>query len=161
MAHGNAQVDPEGRFLFDGLSEPTVNVFVAGNGENRDWTYRAAELVKLVPGVTTEVTIELIRGVAVEGTVVAEESGVPIEGATLGVYGPFRPKSNNTTVATKTDAKGRYRYRLPSGDTHFFVMDLPRGFTYLPSKGSTQTVIIPDEVLTFEVPPIGLRPLAK
>ena len=41
-------------------------------GENHDWTYRAAEDVKLTPGVTTEVAIELIRGVEVEGSVVLE-----------------------------------------------------------------------------------------
>ena len=117
-------------------------------------------MVKLTPGVTAEVTIELIRGVLVEGTVVAKESGVPLEGAQLGVYGPFRPRSSAATVGAKTDASGRYRYRLPSGETYLYVMGPPNGFTRLPDEGSSRTVTIPEGTLKFEVPPIELAPAA-
>ncbi len=69
---GGARTDVDGKFTFDGMSEGTINVFVHGEGENSDWTYRAANDVELKPGATTEVAIELIRGVAVEGSIVVQ-----------------------------------------------------------------------------------------
>ena len=98
----------------------------------------------MTPGVTSEVTIELIRGVEVEGTVVAQGTGTPVEGAQVGVYGPFRPRTSAMTIGAMTDARGRYHYRLPSGETYFYVMGPPDGFTRLSGEGSSRTVTIPD-----------------
>jgi hypothetical protein len=150
------QTDAEGRFTFDGLNEGTVNVFVHGDGGNRDWTYRAAQDVNLAPGATSEVTIELIRGVEVEGTVVAQGTGAPVEGAQVGVYGPFRPRTGAMTTGATTDAQGRYRYRLPSGESYFYVIGPPSGFTRLSGERSSRTVTIPDRALRHRVPPIEL-----
>ncbi len=150
--------DSEGRFGFDGLFEGTVNVFVHGDGENRTWTFRAAKDVNLVPGETTEVTLELIRGIEIEGTVVAQGTGAPLEGAQAGVYGPFRPKTGAATIGAKTDARGRYHYYLPSGETYFYVMGPPSGFTTLANEGSSRTVTIPDGVSNYQVPPLELAP---
>src|SRR5262249_3487714 len=138
------ETDAEGRFTIDGLYEGTINVFVHGDGENKEWTYRAAEDVALTPGRTTEVTIELIRGVEVEGTVIAEGTGAPVEGAQLGVYGPNRPRTGAMTTGARTDAAGRYHYRLPPGETRFYVSGSPAGFTGLPNEGSSRTVTIPE-----------------
>ncbi len=154
----NVRTDDDGRFTFDGLSEGTVNVFVQGDGENKTWTYRAAKDVTLTPGATAEVTLDLIRGVEVEGTVVARGTGTPVEGADVGVYGPFRPRTSAMTTGAKTDARGRYRYRLPSGETYFYAMGPPKGFTRLPNDGSSRTVTIPDGVPSYEVPPIEIAP---
>jgi hypothetical protein len=148
----------DGRFAFDGLNEGTVNLFVHGDGENRDWTYRAAQDVNLTPGVTCEVTLELIRGVAVEGTVLERGTGAPVEGAQVGVYGPFRPRTGAMTTGAGTDARGRYRYRLPTGETYFYVMGPPNGFARLSGAASSRTVRIPDGASRYEVPPIELAP---
>ena len=59
--------DADGRFTFNGLDEGTINVVIHGDGENKDWTYKAAADVPLRSGETADVTIELIRGVEVEG----------------------------------------------------------------------------------------------
>jgi hypothetical protein len=150
------QTDADGRFTFDGLNEGTINVFVHGDGENKDWTYRAAKDVNLTPGATSAVTLELIRGVEVEGTVVARGTGAPVEGAQVGVYGPFRPRTGAMTTGATTDAQGRYRYRLPSGETYFYIMGPPNGYTRLPGEGSSRTVTIPDGVLSYVVPPFEL-----
>jgi protocatechuate 3,4-dioxygenase beta subunit len=150
------RTDADGRFVFDGLNEGTINVFVQGDGENKDWTYRAAQDVGLKPGKTSEVTIELIRGVHVEGTVVAQGTDKPVEGAQLGVYGPFRPRTSAMTTGATTDARGRYHYRLPSGQTYLYVMGPPNGFTRLSGEGSSRTVTIPDGASRYEVPPIEL-----
>jgi protocatechuate 3,4-dioxygenase beta subunit len=152
----DARTDADGRFAFDGLNEGTVNVFVHGDGENKDWTYRAAKDVVLTPGATSEVTLELVRGVDVEGTVVTQSTGAPVEGAQLGVYGPHRPRTGAMTTGARTDARGRYHYRLPSGETYFYVMGPPGGYSKLAGEGSSRTVKIPDGASRYEVPPIEL-----
>ncbi len=149
-------VNPEGRFTFDGLAEGTVNVFVHGKGENKTWTYRAAKDVKLTPGATSEITLEIISGVEVEGTVVVKGTATPVYGAEVGVYGPFRPKTGGMTTGAGTDAKGRYHYLLPSGETYFYVMGPPEGYTRLSNERSSRTVTIPEGASRFEVPPIEL-----
>ena len=133
---GGTRTDIEGGFTIDGLSEGTINVFVHGEGENSEWTYRAASDVKLTLGVTSELVIELIRGVEVAGLVVERGSKTPLLGAQVGVYGPFRPRSGAMTTGATTDGSGRYRYRLPSGETYFYVMGPPHGFTRLSGEGS-------------------------
>ncbi len=155
---GGVRTDVDGRFILDGLSEGTINVFVHGEGENTEWTYRAASDVELKPGVTAEVSIELIRGVAVEGTVLVHGTNTPLQGARVGVYGPFRPRSGAMTTGATTDANGRYRYRLPAGETYFYVMGAPKGFTRLDEEESSRTVTIADTALSFAVPPIAVAP---
>ena len=102
------------------------------------------------------VLIELIKGVEVEGTVVAQGTGQPVQGVELGVYGPYRPKSGAGTRSTKTDSTGHYHYRLPSGETYFYVMGPPAGYTSLPQEGSSRTVTIPEGVTRYKVPPIAI-----
>ncbi len=114
--------DQDGRFTIDRLSEGTINIFVHGDGENETWTYRAANDVALKPAATADVEIELIRGVEVEGKVFTQQTGKPVDGARVGVYGLFRPRSGGATLGATTDADGRYRYRLPTGETYFYVM---------------------------------------
>jgi hypothetical protein len=157
---GSVEVDAEGRFVFDGLAEGTVNVFVHGKGENDTWTYRAAKDVNLTPGKISDVALELIRGVEVEGTVVEQRSGSPLEGVELGVYGPFRPRSGAMTTGVKTDSSGRYHYRLPAGESFFYVMGHPDGFNSLPDGKSTRTVKIPEGAVQFKIPMIELIPPA-
>lgn len=148
----------DGRFVIDGLSGGTINVFVHGEGEGETWTYRAAKDVSLKSGAAAEVAFELIRGVDVEGKVVAQGAGTPVGGATVGVYGPYRPRSSSATRGAKTDPEGRYRYRLPPGETYFYVMGPPSGFTKLTGDGSGQTVTIPDGVTRYDVPPLEVAP---
>jgi hypothetical protein len=158
---GTVPVDKDGRFTFDGLGEGFACVYVHGAGENEQWTYRAAKDVALILGKTTEVTLELIRGVEVGGTVTERVTGKPIEGADIGVYGPFRPLSQGMTHGARTDATGRFRYRLPSGETNFYVMGPPDGFKSLLSAGSFHNVPIPEGIPIFELPPIELAVTVK
>jgi hypothetical protein len=133
-----------------------VNVFVDGTGEREIWTYRAAHDVALKPGETAEVAFELIRGVEVEGKVVARGGGDPVKAALVGAYGPHRPRSGAATIAATTDAQGRYHYRLPPGETYLYVMGPPTGYARLADEGSSRTVTIPEGVARFEVPPLEI-----
>lgn len=150
------QTDASGHFGFESLAVGTINVFVHGDGENDTWTYRAGQDVALAAGKTSEVVIELIRGVEVEGSVVAQGTRTPVENARVGVYGPFRPRSGPMTTGAVTDESGHFRYRLPAGETYFYMMNPPSGYTTLPNGGSTRTVTIPEDAARFEVPPITL-----
>jgi RNA polymerase sigma factor (sigma-70 family) len=142
--------DSDGRFAFDGLGEGTVDITVRGPGSLRTWTYRRAEDVSLTPGATSEVTIELLRGIEAEGTVVAQGTGAPVAGARVTV------SSINGMTHKVTDDRGRYRYRVPSGKVSFHVVGTPRGFQTLPRGQSNRTVTVPEGAASFRVPPIVL-----
>ena len=155
---GVTRTDAEGRFTFDGLEDGTINIYTSGGEPDSSWTYRAAQDVELKSGWTRTALIELIRGVEVEGKVLDQTTGRPIQGAEIGVYGPFRPRSSAATEDAKTDAKGRYHYRLPPGETYFYVMGSPPGYARGPDKESSRTLTIPGGATRFEVPPILLVP---
>ena len=109
----------------------------------------------LKSGQTTEVTIELIRGVQVEGQVVDAETGKPLAGVDVGVYGPIRPRSGAAIVSTVTDREGWYRFRLPPGETYFYPRGpYPPGY---PRHQGGRTVNIPADAREFQVPKIEIR----
>ncbi|WP_337176928.1 carboxypeptidase regulatory-like domain-containing protein [Paludisphaera sp.] len=149
---GEAPVDADGRFMLDGLEAGSVNVFVGGEGEAASWTYRAVENLPLELGRDADATIELIEGVEVSGLVTTEDDR-PIPGAKVAVYGPLRPRSGAATISRPTDADGRYRFRLPAGETYFYIFSLPEGDARGAERGH-RTVTIPDGVARFEVPPL-------
>jgi hypothetical protein len=158
VAMPNITTGTDGRFVIDGMYDGTVNIFVYGKGEGKTWTYAAAKDVALKSGETADVTIELIRGVEVEGTVVDKATGKPVEGAEMGVYGPFRPHTSGMTRGSKTGADGRYHYLLPPGETLLYVMGPPAGYLPLPGHVSDQTVTIPEDAVRFTVPPLEVVP---
>jgi hypothetical protein len=153
----NLVTDERGRFTIDGLNEGTINVFVRGPGEGELWTYRAARDVALKSGVTSDAPIELISGVEVEGKVLIEETATPVEGVDVGVYGPYRPRSGAAVQAVKTDASGRFRFRLPPGETYQYVRGSGSNFNSLPDNGSSKDFTVPEGVAAFEAPLLKVR----
>jgi RNA polymerase sigma factor (sigma-70 family) len=150
-----AQTDAGGRFEFAGLGEGTANIFLTDQPNDGPWTYRAAADTALKPGQPTEVTIELIRGVQVEGLVVVAETGEPLAECDVALYGPIRPRSGAAVVSTRTDKEGRYRFRLPPGETYFYPRGpFPPGYPRFPGG---LTVAIPADVTEFQVPKIEVR----
>jgi hypothetical protein len=115
------------------------------------WTYRAIDNLALHPGKTNEVTIELIEGVLVEGKVAEAGTGKPIVGISVGMYGPARPRSGAAIMSTKTDDQGRYRFRLPPGNTYLYISSGGQG-----PRGS-QSVVIPSNAKSFTAPTIEVR----
>lgn len=151
------RTDAEGRFLFDGLDEGMANIFLMNHPNDGPWTYRAAADVVLKAGQTTEVMIELIRGVQVEGQVVDAGSGQPVKGVGVGLYGPIRPRSGAAILGTTTGDDGRYRFRLPPGET-FFYLTGPAPAKYGGFPEGDQIVTIPENAREFTVPAIQIRP---
>lgn len=149
-------VGEDGQFEIVNLDEGVVNVMVHGDGSTERWTFRAGKDIPLIPGKTSEVAIELIPGVVAEGTVV-DEAGKPVEGAMVGAYGPMHPRSGAATRSETTDAKGRYRHRVPPGENYFYVMGSGDRFRPYKEEGSSRTVPIPGGVATFTLPPIAVE----
>ena len=158
-SHGiwaETKTDDEGQFEFGGLPEGTANIFLRNHPNDGPWTYRAAADTELRPGQRAVVTIELIRGVQVEGTVVDARNGNPVAEVGVGVYGPIRPRSGAAIVSAKTDTDGRYRFRLPPGQTEFYICG-PLPAEYGRRVGGWQTVAIPEGERDFTVPAIKIR----
>ena len=150
------KTDAEGRFEFTGLGEGNANIFLTDHPNDGPWTYRAAADTELRPGQTAKVAIELIRGVQVEGKVVDASNGNPVAEVGVGVYGPMRPRSGAAIVSAKTDNDGRYRFRLPPGQTDFYICG-PVPAEYDGRLDGGQTVEIPARTREFTVPAIEIR----
>jgi hypothetical protein len=151
---GIVRTDAEGRFVFDGLEEGPINIWVMEDHATVPWTYRAAGPIQLRSGWTKSALIELIGGVEIKGKVIVQGTGEPVKGVRIGVKGPLSPWGEAMDTSGTTDAEGRYRYRLPPGETSFYLLDDPPAFARVSDKESTRTVTIPDAVARFEVPPI-------
>ncbi len=158
-----AKTDATGHFEIDDLGAGSVNVFLKDHPAAGPWTYRAVDSADLVPGKATEVKIELIAGVTVEGKVEDENSGKGISGIMVGHYGPMRPHSGAAIVSARTDPEGRFRFRLPPGRTKFYISGAVPGYpnpvSQRTSPDSVQEVNIPDKVRDYEVPTLMVRPL--
>ncbi|MDR3636352.1 MAG: sigma-70 family RNA polymerase sigma factor [Isosphaeraceae bacterium] len=146
-----AKTDSAGRFEFVGLPEGGGNIFLVEHPNDGPWTYRAIDNLSLHPGKTSEVTIELIEGVLVDGKVVEIGTGDPVPGIFIGMYGPARPDSGAAIMSTKTDAKGLYHFRLPPGKTRFYTAGGP------PWSYAGRDVVIPDDANTFSVPDLKVK----
>ncbi len=145
---GETITDKGGRFVFDDMDEGPVNILIPSNTRNdiRPWTYRAVEVAPVL-GETRQAEIELIRGVEVEGVVLAPKTGQPAAGASVGAYGPANPRSGSAIAYTRTDERGRFRFRLPPGENHVYVMD------YLSGK-PTLTVNLPADRDRIQLEPL-------
>ncbi len=146
-----------GEYNFTGLAEGTANIFLTDHSNDGPWTYRAAADTVLRPGRMTEITIELIRGAQVEGRVIDARNGNPVAEVGVGVYGPMRPPGGAAIISAKTDNEGRYRFRLPPGQTTFYICGpVPAGYDGGLNGG--HTVDVPAGTREFTVPAIEIRP---
>ncbi|HLJ95276.1 MAG TPA: carboxypeptidase regulatory-like domain-containing protein [Gemmataceae bacterium] len=155
--------DASGRFTFAGLPDGNFTLQLELPADNSLYTLRSAPSVTLHSRTTAAVEMELIEGVVVEGRVVTSESGKPVAGAEVGVYGPAQPKTSHSRLRVETDRNGRYRFRLPPGRTEFFLLGLPKGFSAGPRDEQLRSVVIPGGVGAFSGPTltvVATTPLA-
>jgi beta-lactamase regulating signal transducer with metallopeptidase domain len=159
MMFGEATTDEKGQFAMGGFAEGTCNIMLRNNAADAPWTYRAIQDAKLQPGRASMVTIELIEGVLVSGSVVNQWAH-PIKGVSVGMYGPMRPRSGAAIAHDVTDEFGKYSMRLPPGETYFYVSGCPEGFTILREAQGAETghlVVIPDSEKSSKIPAILIK----
>jgi RNA polymerase sigma factor (sigma-70 family) len=145
-----SRTDAEGRFEMRGLPAGKCNIFLYNQPSDGAWAYRAIDSLPLHPGETAEATLELIEGLLVEGQVVDADSGNPIAGTSVAMYGPARPHSGAAVLSAKTDEKGRYHFRLPPGATRFYLYSADQ-------VAPIQDVLIPGSSKIFTVPTLEAR----
>ncbi len=75
------QTNAQGQFSLRGLPEGGFRVRLDEARDGSEWIARAVPSVLLRPDSASEVEIELIKGVLVEGTVVTQGTGEPLAGA--------------------------------------------------------------------------------
>jgi hypothetical protein len=117
----DTRTDAYGHFEMLGLPEGGGNLFPYEHPSDGTWTYRAIDSLALHSGQTSNVTIELIEGVLVEGKVAEAVTQTPVVGISVGMYGPARPRSGAAIAIAKTDDRGMYRFRLPPGETSLYI----------------------------------------
>lgn len=121
---GAVVTGPDGRYRFGNLLTGEVNVIV-DDMENPapQWVGRALESVALQAGKVTRVAdITLEPGVLIQG-VVRDRAGKPLPKIQVGIYGPAHPMSSGWVQTAWSDANGRYRFRVPAGKQHIYLMD--------------------------------------
>ncbi len=117
----DAVSDDAGRYRIEGLCEGEYNVCL-DLGDDPEWTTVAHEGLKCTPGSVTEsVDFTLIRGGFVTGIVTNAATGEPMADRWVACYGPARPMSQGWCESTRTDAEGRYRFRLPPGQNRVYT----------------------------------------
>ena len=156
----DARTDADGRFIITGLGSHNVNVFPTGNPKDAMWTARAAQVTPR-PGKEVEAVIEVIEGVIVEGRIVTSDAERPAPGVGVGMYGPAAPETGAAILSATTDAQGRYRFRLPPGETYFYICGETPSFKRLPDDSSNRRVTIPEDAKTFTVPTIHVQKIDR
>jgi beta-lactamase regulating signal transducer with metallopeptidase domain len=151
--HKQAWTNSEGLFHFGGVPEGSYIVHMDDSPADALWTAKNAPAISVQTGATTDVQVELIEGVVVEGRVISSETGKPIPKAAVGGHGPARPERGHAIFRVKTDAEGRYRLRMPPGATEFFVQTPPPGYI----SSEHQSVVIPEDVKTLIGPTLAVR----
>jgi protocatechuate 3,4-dioxygenase beta subunit len=132
LGGGSAVTDGEGRYTVKQLVPGRYNVALDLRGElNRSWTAVAHEDVILNQGDHLKgVDFALIPGAVIAGQVTGQETGVPIAGVLVGVYGPAHPRSTGWVQNTETAADGSYFLRVPAGKQHLYLQGKwPAGFS--------------------------------
>jgi len=154
----DAAVDSEGRFAIDGLDEGLVDVYVWGRASDDPWAYHAALEVPSRSGEVTEVKIDLVRGVEVEGRVFVQGTKQPVQNAEVVGRELTHLQETGAGRSATTDAEGRYHFRLPPGKARLYIFGTPPGYTTQTDNVSGTTVTLPDGVLHFEAPPLEAVP---
>ena len=151
---GYAQTAPDGHFEFGGLDEGKANVYLSVDSKELLWTSRTVVDVELKAGGTTEVEIELIQGVRVEGQVLDADSGLPVAGVGVGIEDP----GGMLSVYNTTDKEGRYRFRIPPGRTVVYVCGpVPAEYPQTAQLEKTVEVEVPDIAREFTLPRLEIR----
>ena len=123
-AWGEAVTDADGRYAMGQMQSGVYNV-AANLSESLgiEVTARAHEGVRVAEGETvTGMDFELVPGTIVEGTVTLPD-GKPLVGTPVGIYGPAHPDTSAWVGMARTDARGRYRARVPAGAQRVYLMD--------------------------------------
>lgn len=154
-----AIADDEGYYEISRLSPGAYNVALNTEGElARLWTAQAREAVAVTTGENVQgVDLELIKGAAVTGRIVAKSTGAPLPDVgrmDVGIYGPAHPLSGGPVQLAEIAPDGSYFLRVPRGEQYLYLRGTPPPGFALPQKTTYKFRIKDGEtaVFDFELP---------
>jgi protocatechuate 3,4-dioxygenase beta subunit/peroxiredoxin len=139
---GEAVTDTAGRYHMKQLAAGTYNIALDLKGElAAKWTARAHEKAYVGAGEHRQgLDFTLIKGALLQGKVTAADTGEPVAGAYVGIYGPAHPRSGAWVQSLSTGPDGTFRHRVPEGQQYLYVSGPPAGFLPPPKRGHDLTV---------------------
>jgi len=137
-----AMTSADGSYRLSSLAAGIYNVMVDDPAGR--WVAAAREGVNLGKAQSTSVhDLTLTSGAMIEGTVTDSDTGKSLPGASIGSYGPHRPRSSAAIIGTHTDEKGHYRLRVAPGKSYVYVSGPPQG--YLRPEGGVDVTVAKGE----------------
>jgi hypothetical protein len=121
----HALADENGRFAIHGLPQTEFDLSIEDPKEL--WTFRPLEDLFVEPHKEPDLTLNMETGALVSGRVLDNE-GKPVQAA--GISAVADDKGGPGLSHDSTDARGRYRFRLPSGNASLYFNGLPDGLAY-------------------------------
>jgi hypothetical protein len=121
---GQATTDATGNYEIDRLPAGPYNVSVhLDEVKAEQLTAVAHEGVVTTEGrAVSGVDLALIPGSIVNGRV-ADESGKPMHGIYVGVYGPAHPESSGEVQMMLTKEDGSFQFHVPAGEQYVYIGD--------------------------------------
>lgn len=155
--------DEQGRYALKQMRPGTFNVAIGLTGDLAEsWTAVAYERFEIAEGQRfAGKDFQLIPGTLITGKVTDADTGKPLAGLSIGVYGPAHPKSGAWVQSSKTGADGMYRLRVPAGEQYVYLSSsAPEG--YLEPRVKSKVVKVTDAdgaTVDFALPPDPNPPL--
>jgi beta-lactamase regulating signal transducer with metallopeptidase domain len=160
------ETDAKGDFQFDGIWPGEIAIGAGDSEPDPRWTCRC-QVVNLGIDESAQVTLELIRGVLLEGILLEQKSRMPIPNAVVQVYSTARVVPGVQPSVVRTDERGAYQLRVPPGHTICIPVPSPARFRWPDNQFSFQDAgfMIPEGVERFQAPAVELiridEPAAK
>ncbi len=92
----------------------------------------------------------LVKGAVISGKVIAEDTGAPITGLFVSVYGPAHPQSSAGVQSMQTAPDGTYLLRVPDGKQYLYLSSLPPPGFLKPAKESQELTVRDGETVTVD-----------
>jgi hypothetical protein len=150
LGGGFTTPDAKGHYQFNRVRAGDYVVSMDPEISPSDWTAPAL-LVHLADGQNAVADMTLTHGGFVKGQVRDADSGKPIAGIHIGLYGPAKPRIAASILGADTDAQGNYAIRTPAGRQYVYVAQLmgnSPGPHFEPEVLDGQTTIV-----NFDLPP--------
>ena len=149
--------DDEGRFVVPAIAEGRLRFEFSELAEKTPVLPHIPPQLIVTGGHTRLIDVPLEKPILVRGTILTEDTRLPVAGARIIVSCAATPES---TVCV-TDAQGRYEARVLEGLIHAVVPTLPpevRSHYATTYFGWRKPVVVPANVKQFDLPPIELTP---
>lgn len=113
----STRADDEGRFRLDCLPPGPFNIWARKAG----WTVVALDSFDVGTGENRAPDLTMVRGGWIEGEVLDADTGKPMSEASVGMYGPARPRSGAAIESVRVASDGTFRIRAAPGRHYVYL----------------------------------------